>query len=245
MKSRRSSFVPGLLFASAISCLGAVSGFAEGLDPMSATAQAVIAAEEPRKGQELTPQQEKNLALRQAVFDRTLEEVSASWKPYEKVLGSGRCRELDRALFHFNLQSPAYGHDLWHNPHAMDDLADTVLSAYAKLQREHLEDVIGLDEWLDRKRPETGSRRDRSETSYRMRVSPRLSSDYLGVKLRMPYSGLGLLDHLSFQARYDFEEGQSKYLLKFDDRVRYIHLSYEPDNRQRGKLLSLSLRFAW
>ena len=218
--------------------------FAEGLDPMSASTLAIIATEEPRKGEELTPQQEKYLALRQTILQHALKEGEASWKPYEKVLGRNRCRELDRALFRYNLYSPAYGHDLWQSPYAMDDMADTVLSAYTKLQREHLEHVLGVDEWFESKR--SSIRRERTRgTSYRVRVSPRLSSEYLGVKFRMPYSDVGLLDHLSFRVRYDFDEARPIYTLKFDDQVRYLNFSYEPNTRDRGDLMSLSVRFAW
>lgn len=234
----------GVLGGLVSATLGSAPCRAEGLDPLSASTLAIIATEEPRKGEEMTPQQEKFLALRQTILEHALEEGEASWKPYEKILGSSRCRELDRALFRFNLYSPAYGHDLWQNPYAMDEMADTVLSAYAKLQREHLEQVLGIDEWLDSKRPI--SNRDRqSGSSFRLRISPRFSSNYLGVKFRMPYSDVGVLDHLSLRVRYDFEEARPVYMLKFDDQIRFLDLTYEPDTEKFGDLLSLSFRFVW
>ena len=226
----------GMLFGSPCS--------AEGLDPLSASTLAVIATEEPRKGEEMTPEQEEYLALRQTILEQALEEGETSWKPYEKILGASRCRELDRTLFRYNLYSPAYGHDLWQNPYAMDEMADTVLSAYAKLQREHLEQVLGIDEWLESKRPISEKKRQ-SGSSFRLRVSPRFSSNYLGVKFRMPYSDLGVLDHLSLRVRYDFEEARPIYMLKFDDQIRFLNLTYEPDTEKFGDLLSLSFRFVW
>lgn len=217
---------------------------AEGLDPLTATKVAVIAADEPLKGENLTAEQKKYLSLRQAVLDRSLEEAKASWKPYEKILGKARCRELDRALFRYRLASPAYGHDLWQDPYVMDDMADTVLSAYTKIQRENLEDLLGVDEWLDRKRPPR-TRSKPTTQSFRVRVSPRLSSNYLGVKFRMPSSPIDMLDHLSLRVRYDFEEARPIYMLKFDNQERFLHLSYEPGTEKFGDLLSLSVRFVW
>lgn len=218
---------------------------AEGLDPLTATKVAVIAAEEPLKGENLTDEQKKYLSLRQAVLDRSLEDAQASWKPYEHILGKGRCRELERTLFRYRLVSPAYGHDLWQS-YAMDDMADTVLSAYAKIQRENLEDLLGVDEWLDRKRPASTRKSSRpTGPSYKLRISPRLSSDYLGVKFRMPYTGLESLNHLNFRVRYDFDEARPIYMLKFDNHSRFMHFSYEPDTETFGDLFNLSLRFVW
>lgn len=218
---------------------------ANGLDADAATSQAIIASEEPQKGREMTARQEKYLGLRNLLLQRSLEEAQASWKPYEKILGRDRCRELDRALFRYNLVSPAFGHDLWQDQYVMDDMADTVLSAYAKIQRENLEDILGVDEWLDRRRPRGNRLSTREAPSYRVRVSPRLSSDHVGVKFRMPYSEVGALDHMSFRVRYNFDEARPIYMLKFDDHARFFHFSYEPDTRDRGDLFSLSMRLVW
>ena len=181
----------------------------------------------------------------------------------ERLLGRDRLRRLEGARFQFQLRDgdPLFDHDL-HDLAGMDEAEDTVLSAYSKLAREALEDVLGLEKleerserWLDRVRssrrtePRVESDRSRTRsapsTSYRVRVSPRFADDYVGVKLRMPYTGSHFWNHLSFRVRYDFDEDRTLYMLKFDDNQRFLHFTYEPDTEEAGDELSLSLRFFW
>ena len=121
-----------------------------------------------------------------------------------------------------------------------------MLGAYYKMQREALEDAIGLEAWWDRRRSNRSSRSlGPRPLSYKVRVSPRLSSDYVGLKLRMPYTGTRTLEHLSFQMRYDVDESRPTYSLKFEDDNRFMRLVYEPGTERFGDLASLSVRFVW
>ncbi len=224
----------------------AQSSLDQGLDPMAATTVAAIAADEPRQGQPLTAKQEEALSLRFEVLERAVKSNHTGCQSYEDVLGKNRCRDLNRALFDYNLSSEMYGYDLWENPSSRDEPADAVLSAYSKMQREALEHALGLEEWWDRRRPDRGSRAQGPRPlSYKVRVSPRLSSDYLGMRFKMPYTGLRSFDHLSFQMRYDFDESRPIYSMKFEDDSRLLRLVYEPGTERFGDLVSLLARFSW
>ena len=226
-------------------CL-AQSSLDHGLDPLAATTVAAIAAEEPLQGRAWTAEQEKALALRFEVLERAVESNHTGCQSYEDVLGKNRCRDLNRALFDYNLNSAMYGYDLWENPYSRDEPADAVLSAYSKMQREALEHALGLEEWWDRRRPDRGTRAQGPRPlSYKVRVSPRFSSDYLGMRFKMPYTGMRTLDHMSFQMRYDFDESRPIYSMRFEDDSRFFRLVYEPGTERFGDLVSLSTRFAW
>lgn len=220
---------------------------AGGLDPMAATTLQAIADASP-EGRALSAAEERDFVKRRAVLDRAFNNNLDQRHSYAEILGRGRCRELDRALFSYNLHSPSFGHDLWQNPDALESSADVVLSAYGKLQREALEDALGIDEWWDRKRPRSSSDdrpRMATERSFRVKASPRLSSDYIGVKMKMPYTGSRTVDFLRFHMRYDLDESRPTFGLRFDDQSKYWNLTYEPGTRTFGDLVSLSVRYVW
>ena len=83
--------------------VSAQSSLDQGLDPLAATTMAAIAAEEPRQGRELTDEQEEALALRFEVLERAVESNHTGCQSYEHILGRNRCRDLNRALFDYNL----------------------------------------------------------------------------------------------------------------------------------------------
>ncbi|MCG8460487.1 MAG: hypothetical protein MI919_29750 [Holophagales bacterium] len=179
----------------------------------------------------------------------------------QDLLGRDRCRRLEYARFRFQLSDadPLFDDDLRRATTVRDEMEDAVLSAYTKLARESLEDALGIDElegWLEAKwdskarRMGYGVSRDSEGSragirSFRMRLSPRLSEDYLGLKMRMPYTGLRFFDSLSFRVRYDFDTDNAIFQLKFDDDTRFFHFSYEPDTETLGDELKLSFRLFW
>ncbi|MCG8459460.1 MAG: hypothetical protein MI919_24545 [Holophagales bacterium] len=173
-------------------------------------------------------------------------------------LGEGRMLELDRARFEYEMHAgDSLYRDAVRDLHDLDTAEDVVLSAYGKLLRETLEDSLGLEAWYDRRRagwrlsssPASAGGEDagasQGRTAFRLRLSPRLSDRYVGLKVRMPATGIAGLDHLSFRARYDFETHEPRYTLKYDDGNRVVFLGYEPDTEVFGDEVRLSVRFLW
>lgn len=226
----------------------------DGPAPQIAASQTVTGSVEDRP---LTRAEEKSLLIemrRSRGWD--LEELARQGM-MEEVLGKGRSRRLDEARFHFQLYAG--------EPHFADPLRDPelfdrkvereVLGAYKKLARESLERAIGLEDWWDAKRRdyrssfdddrERGGHRSAGERSWRARVSPRLADDHVGVKMKLPHTGLRFFDHLSFRAYWEIEDDRPTFTLKFDDDIRYLNLDIEPDTEERGDEVRLHFRLLW
>ena len=179
----------------------------------------------------------------------------AAKRAMERLLGKGRARDLDVARFQLHLASDDWDlRELNDDSYSYEQTKDTVLKTYLKLQREILEESFQieqrLDAWVDRK---LGSDREANRhnlrvdgRSYKMRVSPRVSvgsHDYLGVKLRMPYTGSTFFNHLNFRVRHHFDEDRTSFIFKYDaDRV-YVSMEIEPDLDRYGDQVGITLRF--
>ncbi|MEM8933171.1 MAG: hypothetical protein AAGE94_18430 [Acidobacteriota bacterium] len=203
--------------------------------------------------QPLTPAEERALLIeirRSRGWD--LEEL-ARQDMLEEVLGKGRSRRLDEARFHFQLYAG--------EPHFADPLRDPelfdrkvereVLGAYKKLARKSLEHALGVEEWLEGLRPERYRRSARqsraveAKNPWRARISPRFADDHVGVKFKMPHTGMRLFDHLSFRAQWELDEDRPTFELKYDDDIRYLNLDFEPGTEDRGDELRLNIRLLW
>ena len=244
-----------IAFFLSLCLLGMAAGAASGqiphvirpdLDPPGA--EPVEEGETPQ----LTRAEEKRL-MQQILWQPEESWDTASQRAMERILGKGRVQRLDEARFQLHLASDDWDlRDLNDDEYSYERTKDTVLSTYLKLQREILEDAFQieqrLDAWVDRKLD-----RDRGERydvrtrgrSFKMRVSPRLSvgsSDYLGVKLRMPYTGNRLFDHLSFRVRHHFDEDRTSFIFKYDADKVYVAMEIEPEMEFVGDQYGLSLR---
>ena len=221
----------------------------QGLPPLPAAPHTVTGslADEP-----LTPSEEKALLIeirRSRGWD--LEEL-ARREMMEQVLGKHRSRRLDEARFHFQLYAgePHFADPL-RDPELFDNKVEReVLGAYKKLARESLETALGVEEWLDGMKPqrfrrEARHRRVVSGNPWKARISPRFADDHVGLKLRMPHTGLMFFDYLSFRAQWEIQDDRPTFELKYDDDVRYWHLNFEPGTEERGDELRLNVRFLW
>ncbi|MDA8019058.1 MAG: hypothetical protein MPN21_16575 [Thermoanaerobaculia bacterium] len=222
------------------------------LDPPGA--EPVAEGETPQ----LTRGEEKRL-LQQILWQPEETWDAATQRAMERLLGKGRVRRLDEARFQLHLAADDWDlRDLNDDPYHYERTKDAVLSSYLKIQREVLEEAFRVEErfdaWLDRvSRRDPAPRRGLRETyrgvrSFRLRISPRVglgSSDYLGVKLRMPYTGFPTLDRLSLRVRHEFDEDRSSFLVKYDSDDLFLQLEIEPDLELEGDQVSLSLRLTF
>lgn len=202
----------------------------------------------------LSRSEEKRL-LQQILWQPEESWDSAAQRAMERLLGKGRVRRLDEARFQLHLAADDWDlRDLDDDP-TYERTKDAVLSSYLKIQREILEDAFQIEErldaWVDRKLyGDDADRRDsrrpsERERSYKLRISPRISvgsHDYLGVKLRMPYTGHEFFDRLSFRMRHHFDEDRPSYILKYDSDDIFVDLEFEPGLEFVGDQVSLSLR---
>lgn len=186
---------------------------------------------------------------------RTPPATSSGWtwaipdRVLEARIGVGRARQLRDARFRFLLHArePVHGPDsTWRDPQALERHEDAVLSAWGKTVRDAVEEALGLEEWWDRRttRSEEASR-GAFRPSWRIRVSPRLSDHSLGLKLRLAEHRASWVRRVSFRVQYDHEDERPRWMLKFDDRERFVELSWEPGTPTHGDLISLSARWSW
>ncbi|MEM1180307.1 MAG: hypothetical protein AAGM22_18330 [Acidobacteriota bacterium] len=191
------------------------------------------------------------LLLKQSILERALEEGSSDAKLNE-LIGRHRARRLNRAQFMFDLHASHLGRDPRDDPR-FEDARDAVFSAWKKIQRERLEEALGLEAWWDRKRARyKQSKADGgegtegiSDRAWSLRVSPRFSSDSAGVKLRLKGTGSALLDGLTFRYSYETDESHPIFRLKFEDRMRLFDLHYAPDTPEFGDRVGFSVRYSW
>lgn len=196
------------------------------------------------------------LLLRQSILERALEEGAHDEK-VTKLIGKGRCRKLDRARFMLDLHATHLGRDPRDDPR-FEDARDAVFSAWKKIQRERLEEALGLDAWWNRKRARLRRNLDSDdpagkgrggqgevEKAWSLRVSPRFSSDSVGVRLRLRGTGNSLLDGMSFRYTYEMDESYPRFILRFEDRMRYFDVNFAPDTPEFGDRLGISLRYSW
>lgn len=218
------------------------------LDPPGA--EPVAEGETPQ----LTQSEEKRL-VRQILWQPEETWDPAAKRAMEQLLGKGRVRELDVARFQLHLAADDWDlRDLSDDSYSYEQTKDTVLKTYLKLQREILEESFQIEErldaWVDRK---LGHDRDASRhnmrtegRSYKMRVSPRVSvgsHEYLGVKLRMPYTDNTFFNHFNFRVRHHFDEDRTSFIFKYDaDRV-YVSMEIEPDLDRYGDQVGITFRF--
>ncbi|MEM6797359.1 MAG: hypothetical protein AAF725_25545, partial [Acidobacteriota bacterium] len=131
---------------------------------------------------------------------------------------------------------------------------DAVFGAWKKIQRERLEEALGIEAWWNKKRSgyrglrsgsEPGDEARNSERdAWSLRVSPRLSDDAVGVKLRLKGTD-SYLDHMTFRFSYEVDESHPVFMLKFEDNLRFFDLYYAPDTLKYGDQLGVSLRYSW
>lgn len=222
------------------------------LDPPGA--EPVAEGETPR----LSPSEERRL-LRQILWQPEESWDASAARAMEELLGRGRVRRLDEARFQLHLAADDWDlRNLTDDPYNYERTKDAVLSSYVKIQREILEDAFQIEErfdaWVDRvthREERSASSSGPRPRSYRLRISPRISvgsRDYLGVKLRLPYTRNVVFDSLSFKVRHYFDEDRTAFMLKYDDDDIFLHLEYEPDtelagDEVRGDQVKLSMRF--
>lgn len=195
-------------------------------------------------GAPLTPEEAHRLV-------RDIWVLSARWEqapiPYsrdvvEYFLGPNRSRAMSVARFEHRIHTDPFTHDGRH-PDELEEVEDMVLGAYLKLQRKSLEQALGLDEWLERRRSRFSSD-DNGTPSWRPRISPQVdvgSSPFLGVRLSLPRTGRHFWNHLSLRVGHGFEDDGMSYVLKFDDGARHFFLEHETGGRD-GDRLSFNVR---
>ncbi|MEO1368492.1 MAG: hypothetical protein AAFX50_15065, partial [Acidobacteriota bacterium] len=188
------------------------------------------------------------LLLKQSILERSLEEGASDVK-LNKLIGDHRMRRLSRAQFMFDLHASHLGRDPRDDPR-FEDARDAVFSAWKKIQRERLEEALGLEAWWDRKRSRMKGDGDagsdgKPDRAMSFRVSPRLSDDSVGVKFRVKGTGSKLLDDLTFRYSYETDDSHPTFRIKFEDRMRLFDLHYAPDTPEFGDRVGFSLRYSW
>lgn len=200
----------------------------------------------------LLPSEERRL-LQQILWQPEEQWDPAVKRAMEELLGKGRVRRLDEARFQLHLATDDWDlRNLSDDDYTYERTKDAVLSSYLKIQREILEDAFRVEErfdaWLDR-----ASHRDEQRDgsgpemrSYRVRISPRFSagsSEYMGLKFRMPYTGLDFFSHFSMRVRHHFDDDRTSFILKYDDDDIFLNLELEPNTPHGGDEAHLSLKF--
>ena len=192
------------------------------------------------------------LLFRQSILERALEEGTHD-EQVRKLIGKGRCRQLDRARFMLDLHATHLGRDPRDDPR-FEDARNAVFSAWKKIQRERLEEALGLEAWWDRKRAKMRRNSDgdaghssqgETEKAWSLRVSPRFSSDSVGVRMKVRGTGNSFLDGMSFRYTYEMDESYPRFMLRFEDRMRYFDINFAPDTPEHGDRLGISLRYSW
>ena len=184
-------------------------------------------------------------AIPEAPAVRDLEEETRSWSRVEGMLGSGDRRRMAEVRRLVAMQ-PIFFDDPEADPNH-EWLRRAVRDGYVKLYREMLEERFPLDAALERGvrsrfRPEE---RESDEPSWRPLLSPRLavgSHGYLGLRVRLPDTGIRGLEHVTLQVRRGFSDGESAVGLRYSHGQRFFQLESVSGDRETGKRYSASFR---
>jgi hypothetical protein len=153
-----------------------------------------------------------------------------------QALGNDRWRRLGDARFQVQLRELQGWSDLRDlrrdSPLIYEQVEDSFRSTFGKLARDYVEERLGLDDMLDRKRDQLRNRGREAETedsereSSGFRVSPRLSfgsNSYLGAKFQLrssPFlSRFGLRLNRSFDSdemgfKLSYQKGQQRFFVE-------------------------------
>ena len=173
----------------------------------------------------------------------------APWRRAGKLLGLREQRKLAAASAQIELQSK-----FQRNPESdpyYDESRSQVRGSYLKLYREMLREDF-IDDWIEdsfaaRRHGHDGgaSSQDGDETSWHVRVVPRLSlgsHGFVGAKLSLPEVGVKSLDHMSLGVRRGFAADEWGVSLRYSDGPRFLQLE-RLDGGHDGKRYAATLVF--
>jgi hypothetical protein len=192
--------------------------------------------------------------------------MSSDWRTDQRqrtalreALGYDRWRRLGDARFQLQLrQVQGYNEhrDLRDLPIIYEQVEDSLRSNFGKLARDYLEERLGIDEMLDRKRDRLrnrwraedgdGDSEVREERSSGLRISPRLSlgsSSYLGAKFQLRSSPL--LRRFGLRVSHAFDSDEMSLKLTYDKGPQRFLLEHRFEDPDRGDTTAFSMRMAF
>lgn len=172
------------------------------------------------------------------------------------VLGNDRWRRLGDARFQLQLRElQGYNdqQDLRDLPMVYEQVEDSLRSNFGKLARDYVEERLGFDDWLDRKRDRLRGRSDDSEDedgdgerrSSGIRVSPRVSlgsNSYLGAKLQLRSSPL--LSRFGLRMSHAIDGSDMGLKLTYDKGPQRFLLEQRFNHPERGDTIAFSMRMS-
>jgi hypothetical protein len=170
-----------------------------------------------------------------------------------EVLGYDRWRRLGDARFQLQLrqlQGYSEHRDLRDLPIIYEQVEDSLSSNFRKLARDYVEQRLGLDEMIERKRERLRSRLhgdgDGEESSSGLRISPRLSlgsNSYLGAKFQLRSSPF--LRRFGLRVSHSFDSDEMALKLMYEKGEQRFFVEHRFDDPDRGDTTAFSLRLGF